>query len=86
MINLNDYLLFKSCFFIQQMAGIDSRELMSDQPEAQLAQMQTLQDILSEAQDDEVFQTILKKLVPRQVRRKKNALRRFNQLTNVGCN
>lgn len=43
-------------------AGIDPKLMNSDDPKSRMSQMQTLQDILMEAEDDEVFQTVSSKV------------------------
>ncbi|OQR69318.1 laminin subunit beta-2-like [Tropilaelaps mercedesae] len=43
-------------------AGIDPRVMQSDEPKARISQLQTLQDILMDAEDDEVFQTVTSKV------------------------
>lgn len=44
---------------LQRINGLDVQQLLSNEPEAKVTQLHTLQDILSEAEDDEVFQTIV---------------------------
>jgi hypothetical protein len=48
--------------------GLDAKELLSNKPEAKVTQLHTLQDIISEAEDDEVFQTIVNETNNTQVR------------------
>ncbi|XP_022704303.1 uncharacterized protein LOC111269159 [Varroa jacobsoni] len=43
-------------------AGIDPKMMQSDDPKARISQLQTLQDILMDAEDDEVFQTVTTKV------------------------
>ncbi|XP_018496808.1 uncharacterized protein LOC108864879 [Galendromus occidentalis] len=43
-------------------AGIDPKLMSSDDPKARLSQLQTLQDILMDAEDDDVFQTVTNKM------------------------
>lgn len=49
LINFNIY---------QNIAGIDPNELLSENPDAQYAQLQTLKDLIRDVEEDEVFQQI----------------------------
>lgn len=51
--------------FLQEWAkvsGVDPKLMSSNDPQSRLAQLQTLQDILMDAEDDEVYQTVTRHL------------------------
>ncbi|KAK8771143.1 hypothetical protein V5799_025612 [Amblyomma americanum] len=51
--------------FLQEWAkvsGVDPKVMSSDDPQSRIAQLQTLQDILMDAEDDEVYQTVTRHL------------------------
>lgn len=51
--------------FLQEWAkvsGVDPKLMCSDDPQSRIAQLQTLQDILMDAEDDEVYQTVTRHL------------------------
>ena len=45
--------------------GIDHTQLLSNKPEAKITQLQTLQDIISDVETDNVYQTVIKNSVGR---------------------